>query len=85
MDRLYQIPNQGISRTIEGLFKDFSGREAGINNDAVDFYRFGIKEGWYRNGKIDEWYQLHNPKENKFLDEVYHIYLKTKRDERRQE
>lgn len=46
-------------------------------NEAILFLNWCADNGWYRNGKKDEWYQLQKQEVNKTSEELYKFWKET--------
>jgi hypothetical protein len=42
---------------------------------AIDFIDFAASNRWYRNGKLNEWYQIPKQADNKTTEQLFELYL----------
>ena len=55
------------SKLHEEISMDFA------KTDSINFLKFAANNGWYRNRKIDEWYQLTRTNYNRTTEELYQL------------
>jgi hypothetical protein len=52
----------------------YTAMEEYAEQQAIAFLNYAADNGWYRNGKLGEWYQIPKQNENKTTTELYQIF-----------